>query len=109
MAPIWTPPNFESIIFVANAWESGTDASAILPKSRLVNSIRFLPVHFCLKDVPFRKYTESGVEHQSFFRRGRISGVHRGLASRWANGLPAVGQAGFPLGPPANVFSLFLS
>src|ERR1017187_9297240 len=46
MAPICTPPNFESIIFAANALESGTDAIAAFPKSRLVNSMVFLSVQF---------------------------------------------------------------
>jgi hypothetical protein len=44
MAPICTPPNFESILFAANALESGTDAIAIFPKSRLVISMVFLSV-----------------------------------------------------------------
>jgi hypothetical protein len=44
MAPIWTPPNFESIILAPNARLIGTAASAILPKSLLVNSILFLSV-----------------------------------------------------------------
>jgi hypothetical protein len=46
MAPIWTPPNFESILFAANALESGTDAIASFPKSRLVISILILSVPF---------------------------------------------------------------
>src|SRR3954454_13876943 len=44
MAPTCTPPNFESILLAPSAMESGTDTSAILPKSRLVKSILFLSV-----------------------------------------------------------------
>jgi hypothetical protein len=44
MAPTWTPLNFESMTFAANALASGTEANAALARSRLVNSIAtFVP------------------------------------------------------------------
>src|SRR5689334_8715606 len=45
MAPTCTPANFESIFFAPNALANGTETSAILPKSRRVNSIVFLSVY----------------------------------------------------------------
>src|SRR4051812_38461749 len=61
MAPIWTPPNLESILFAPRAPAIGTDTIAIFPKSRLVNSILLLShrserLHFtavrCSPDTP---------------------------------------------------------
>src|SRR5690348_15502910 len=61
MAPIWTPPNLESIFFAPKAPAIGTDTNAIFPKSRLVNSILLLSQHcerLLYRPAPLPGYSE---------------------------------------------------